>query len=82
MKYIYESPDKGKTIYRTPIGVPHAERELIRENDVVIKDDESFTVLVDRESGIVIESATIDDLLSSYDDDVGELGLDPKGRQS
>jgi len=29
MKYIYESPDKGKTVYRRPIGVPHAKRELI-----------------------------------------------------
>lgn len=29
MKYIYESPDKGKTVYRTPMGVPHAKRELI-----------------------------------------------------
>lgn len=29
MKYIYESPDKGKTVYRTPMGSPNAERELV-----------------------------------------------------
>ena len=33
MKYIYESPDKGKTVYRTPIGVPHAKRELVHQGE-------------------------------------------------
>jgi len=29
MKYIYESPDKGKTVYRRPLGSPNAKRELV-----------------------------------------------------
>lgn len=29
--WIYESPDKGRTIYRRMIGTPHLERELIKE---------------------------------------------------
>ena len=29
LKYIYESPDKGKTIYRRVFGQPHNTRELI-----------------------------------------------------
>lgn len=29
VKYIYESPDKGKTIYRRVFGQPHNTRELI-----------------------------------------------------
>ena len=35
MKYIYESPDKGKTVYRTPIGVPHAKRELVEADTTI-----------------------------------------------
>lgn len=30
--YIYESPDKGKTIYRRPFGAPHDKREIL-ENE-------------------------------------------------
>lgn len=40
MKYIYESPDGGKTIYRRPANDPQAERELCRENDMLILDDD------------------------------------------
>lgn len=46
MKYIYESPDNGKTVYRTPIGVPHAKRELVNP-------DEVFTTLVPLPNGEV-----------------------------
>tara|TARA_B100001113_G_C21019975_1_gene583095 strand:- start:50 stop:595 length:546 start_codon:yes stop_codon:yes gene_type:complete len=28
-KYIYESPDGGKTVYQRPFGAPHEERELV-----------------------------------------------------
>ena len=42
-KYIYESPDGGKTVYRRLIGVPHAERELCSTSedriDITITDD-------------------------------------------
>jgi len=30
--WIYESPDKGKTVYRRPFGAPHHMRELYYEN--------------------------------------------------
>jgi hypothetical protein len=30
-KYIYESPDKGKTVYARECGQPHTERKLIKE---------------------------------------------------
>ena len=30
-KYIYESPDGGKTIYRRELDQPHSERELVEE---------------------------------------------------
>lgn len=48
MKYIYESPDKGQTIYRRPINDQDVERELIqsplfhqghKELEVVISND-------------------------------------------
>tara|TARA_Y100000385_G_C13082720_1_gene634791 strand:+ start:2018 stop:2473 length:456 start_codon:yes stop_codon:yes gene_type:complete len=35
-KYIYESPDKGKTVYRRKTG--ETERELVKESKVVIPD--------------------------------------------
>ena len=80
MKYIYESPDKGKTVYRTPIGVPHAKRELILENDVDVTRDDILAVEFKEDgSVIVIEKANIDDLMNSYDDDPG---LPAKGKQS
>ena len=28
-KYIYESPDGGKTVYQREVGAPHEERELL-----------------------------------------------------
>ena len=28
-KYIYESPDNGKTVYQREVGAPHEERELV-----------------------------------------------------
>lgn len=30
-KYIYESPDKGKTVYARELGQPISERKLIKE---------------------------------------------------
>ena len=33
MPKIYESPDKGKTVYQREMGDPHAKRELIMEPD-------------------------------------------------
>ncbi len=38
MKYIYESPDKGKTVYRRPVGNPSAKRELV--NPVIVHVDD------------------------------------------
>ena len=35
-EYIYESPDKGKTVYRRKMG--DTERELIKESKVIIPD--------------------------------------------
>lgn len=32
MPKIFESPDKGKTVYQREMGAPHHERELIMEN--------------------------------------------------
>ena len=33
-KYIYESPDKGETIYRRPVGeTDHTKRELISKQE-------------------------------------------------
>ena len=37
MKYIYESPDGGKTIYRHPFGFPNI-RERLGDDDHVIID--------------------------------------------
>lgn len=31
--YIYESPDKGETIYRREFGAPHSERELLKKKE-------------------------------------------------
>ena len=31
-KYIYESPDKGKTVYVREAGQPISERKLLKEN--------------------------------------------------
>jgi hypothetical protein len=28
--YIFESPDKGKTIYKRPFGAPHNKREILK----------------------------------------------------
>jgi hypothetical protein len=30
MKYIYESPDGGKTVYRRPLNKPDATREIVK----------------------------------------------------
>ncbi len=48
MEYIYETPDNGKTVYRTPIGVPNAKRELVDSDKVCvdIMDDGSMIALV------------------------------------
>jgi hypothetical protein len=44
IKYIYESPDKGKTVYRYPIGHPD-KRELVKkEPDVLVSDDGTVTI--------------------------------------
>jgi len=37
-KYIYESPDKGKTVYRRVFGKP--ERELIKQNTKELKNED------------------------------------------
>jgi len=40
LKYIYESPDNGKTIYRRVFGSSYAPRELIKaEPEVEVTDD-------------------------------------------
>ena len=58
MKYIYESPDKGKTVYRTPIGVPNAKRELVEEAVSMEIEDQIISLV----------PATIDDLMDSHED--------------
>ena len=48
MKYIYESPDKGKTIYRTPMGVPNAKRELVPEENLFVEvNDEGALIILE-----------------------------------
>lgn len=37
MRYIYNSPDSGKTIYRKPKDQPNAERELISDEDFFVE---------------------------------------------
>jgi hypothetical protein len=31
MTDIFESPDKGKTVYKRPFGAPYTERKLVKE---------------------------------------------------
>lgn len=31
MTYIYESPDRGQTVYKRPFGAPYTERVLVQE---------------------------------------------------
>ena len=52
MKYIYESPDNGNTIYRTPMGVPHAKRELI--TSPLFNDTEKLLELIISDDGVVV----------------------------
>lgn len=48
MQYIYESPDKGKTIYRTPVGHPNVKRELVIPDNISIDiSDEGIVVLTE-----------------------------------
>ena len=54
MQYIYESPDKGKTVYRRPIDQPDAERELVNPDEVEIEGEK-----------IVLFKPGIDELLDS-----------------
>ena len=71
MKYIYESPDKGKTVYRTPIGVPNAKRELAGDD-----------VSIEIEGQIIsLFPAEIEDQIDD-DEDPGYPGLPARGRQS
>lgn len=44
MKYIYESPDGGKTIYRHPLGRPD-ERELLTPEPFVSVTDEGVVII-------------------------------------
>lgn len=46
MKYIYESPDKGKTVYRTPFNNPNAKRELVVSEDFFVEVKEDGTVIL------------------------------------
>ena len=46
MKYIYESPDSGKTIYRTPVGHPNVKRELVIPDNISIDISDEGTVLI------------------------------------
>ena len=41
-RYIYESPDNGRTIYRRDMDNPNAERELYRKEqpDILILDED------------------------------------------
>ena len=49
MEYIYESPDNGKTIYRTVLGDPDSKRELIKSDTVHIETFDDFIVILDKE---------------------------------
>ena len=40
-KYIYESPDKGETIYQRPLGSPLSERTLVDRSKMVEQISES-----------------------------------------
>ena len=61
MKYIYESTDNGKTIYRRPIGVKHAERELVDLDEIVtgFLDD---TILISIEGGMMVTEDNDEDI--------------------
>jgi len=41
-KFIYESPDGGKTITKRPFGSPHSERVVIDKSQLSIFSDESL----------------------------------------
>jgi len=47
MKYIYESPDNGKTIYRTVFGSPYVKRELIKSQPEVEVTDDGQVIITD-----------------------------------
>lgn len=47
MKYIYESPDGGKTIYRYPLGNPD-KRELYNPGPVVTVTDDGVVIIGER----------------------------------
>ena len=45
MKYIYESPDKGKTVYRYPVGQYEKRELVIAEPEIEITDDGIITII-------------------------------------
>lgn len=52
MKYIYESPDKGRTIYRRPIGSNKRELVTDTEPEVIISED-GVVVIDNGEKGAI-----------------------------
>tara|TARA_B100001057_G_scaffold416590_1_gene434690 strand:- start:3339 stop:3515 length:177 start_codon:yes stop_codon:yes gene_type:complete len=38
MTMIYESPDKGKTVYERPFGAPLSERKLVKQEPSAVED--------------------------------------------
>ena len=45
MKFIYESPDGGKTIYRYPFGHPELKELVDKEPEIEITDDGTITII-------------------------------------
>jgi hypothetical protein len=53
MKFIYESPDGGKTVFRRPMGVPHAKPQLVEKDEVSITmNDEGSLIIIEPNNGI------------------------------
>jgi len=46
MRYIYESPDKGKTVYRKPYNNRTAERELVPLDDFFVEMNDEGTMII------------------------------------
>jgi len=73
MPKIYESPDKGKTVYQREMGDPHAKRELIMEPDTYTIDLSQTTLDLDIATSVPNIGTTVTTLQGHHWPDTFEL---------
>ena len=73
-KYIYESPDKGETIYRREFGAPHDTRELIKsKKDSILVIEWSASDIMELCPSLTFDEAcdVIEKLKMNYNPEIG-----------